>query len=175
MNRHLALALIMAAAIPAAGYAQDSSFKVIKKPIVEPGWIAKAPVAKKNTQDQVVPSFEDKLFPPEFIMQHQRELELSAEQRKVITDAVKLLQNQATDLQWNLEAEQSTLMDLVSQRPIPEPAATAQLNKLLDLESAVKRAHLSALVHIKNALTNKQVMILNQMRIDGARVIIERE
>ncbi len=97
-------------------------------------------------------------------MQYQRELELSAEQRKAITEAVKALQNQMVDLQWGLQAEQSTLMELLDQRPIREQAAVAQINKLLELEANVKRTHLATLVRIKNTLTDKQVQQLAQLR-----------
>lgn len=113
---------------------------------------------------QVVPSFERTLFPPELVMRHQADLALTAEQRRTITDAVKALQNHTIDLQWNLQAEQATLAQLLEQRPVQEQAAVAQLNKLMELEASVKRAHLSALTRIKNALTDQQVQQLNDLR-----------
>lgn len=113
---------------------------------------------------QAVPSFDHLLFPPELVMQYQRELELTPEQRSVITDAVKSLQNQTVDLQWNLQAEQSTLTEMLNRRPINEQGVVAQVNKLLELEANVKRTHLSALVRIKNALTEKQIQQLMQYR-----------
>jgi Spy/CpxP family protein refolding chaperone len=111
-----------------------------------------------------MPSFDHLLFPPELVMQHQRALELTAEQRSVITDAVKSLQNQTVDLQWNLQAEQATLADMLDRRPINEQAVVAQVSKLLELEANVKRTHLSALVRIKNALTDKQIQQLTDLR-----------
>ena len=83
--------------------------------------------APRAGMQNVVPPFERTLFPPELVMQHQRELALTAEQRRVITDAVKVLQNHSVDLQWNLQAEQTALAELLEQRPIREQEATAQL------------------------------------------------
>jgi Spy/CpxP family protein refolding chaperone len=120
--------------------------------------------AVTTVQQQVVPSFERALFPPELVMQHQRALELTPQQRTAISDAVKALQNQAIDLQWNLQAEQQALLELLEQRPIREPAVLAQMNKLLELEAAVKRTHLTTLVRIKNALTDQQVEQLMRVR-----------
>jgi Spy/CpxP family protein refolding chaperone len=111
-----------------------------------------------------VPPFERTLFSPELVMQHQSELALTPEQRRSITDAVKSLQNHTVDLQWNLQAEQTELARLLEQRPVQEQAAIAQLNKLMDLEASVKRAHLATLTRIKNVLTDRQVQQLTELR-----------
>lgn len=117
-----------------------------------------------SVDQSVVQAFERTLFPPELVMQHQRELALTPEQRRGITDAVKELQNQTVEMQWNLQAEQTTLGEMLAQKPIPEREATAQLNKLLELEASVKRAHLAALMRIKNLLSDQQVQRLNELR-----------
>jgi Spy/CpxP family protein refolding chaperone len=145
MMKRLRTALLLAAA-PAAAFAQL------------------APGSYARSHDQVVPSFEHLLFPPELVMKHQAALKLTPQQRTTISDAVKALQSHSIDVQWELQDEQKKLMDLLAQRPIPEGAVTAQINKLLELESTVKRAHLTALVRIKNALTQQQVDQLTSLR-----------
>jgi Spy/CpxP family protein refolding chaperone len=102
------------------------------------------------------PTFEDQLFPPELIMQHQSELALTAEQRAAITDAVKRLQSQVIDVQWQMQYEQQKLAQLLSQSPVDEETALAQIDRVLDLERQVKKAHLATLIRIKNTLTAEQ-------------------
>jgi Spy/CpxP family protein refolding chaperone len=135
-------------------------------PRPEPGSVTPPPSTSPMVEMGMVgaPSFENMLFPPELVMQHQRALELTSDQRRAITDAVKALQNQTVELQWNLQAEQQALVSLLEKRPINEQAAVAQMAKLVDLEDAVKRTHLATLIKIKNALTDKQIEILNSQR-----------
>jgi Spy/CpxP family protein refolding chaperone len=116
------------------------------------------------------PTFEDQLFPPELIMQHQGELALTAEQRGAITDAVKRLQSQVIDVQWQMQYEQQKLAELLSQSPVEEAPALAQVDRVLDLERQVKKAHLGALIRIKNTLTaEQQRQLMALKRHDMAR------
>lgn len=140
-------------------------------PMVERGVVGGVPQSSRTPpadpvieQGQVGASFESSLYPPELIMQQQRMLALTADQRRTITEAVKALTNQTVDLQWNLQAEQQTLTSLLDRRPINEAAAVAQMSKLLELEDAVKRTHLATLIKIKNALTPQQIALLNEVR-----------
>jgi Spy/CpxP family protein refolding chaperone len=139
MTRRLALALGLAALIPAALGAQV--------PTHEP------PLTQKMRHAQ---SFEDLLFPPELVMQLQRELNLTAAQRTTITDAIKALQSGVVDHQWQLLDEQEKLHELLGQPTVAEAAVLAQVDRVLDLERTVKRLHLATLVRIKNALTPEQ-------------------
>ena len=100
--------------------------------------------------------FEDYLFPPELVMQHQRILALTVVQRAAITDAVKALQAQVVDFQWQIQDEQLKLAELVSQPRVEETAALSQIDRVLELERQIKRAHLASLIRIKNALTPEQ-------------------
>ncbi len=116
------------------------------------------------------PTFEEQLFPPELIMQHQGELALTAEQRGAITDAVKRLQAQVIDVQWQMQYEQQKLAELLSQSPVEEQTALAQVDRVLDLERQVKKAHLGALIRIKNTLTaEQQRQLMALKRHDMAR------
>lgn len=109
-------------------------------------------------------SFEQALFTPEFVMQHQRTIGITADQRRTISDAIRSLQNETVEVQWGIHAEEAALADLLARRPVAEGAAVAQLNKLLELEQRVKRLHLAALVRIKNALTPAQIERLSALR-----------
>jgi len=139
MTCRLPLALGLAALIPAALGAQ------VPRP--EP------PLTQKMKHVQ---SFEDLLFPPELVMQLQRELNLTAAQRTTITDAIKALQSGVVDHQWQLLDEQEKLHQLLGEPTVAEAAVLAQVDRVLDLERNVKRLHLTTLVRIKNALTPEQ-------------------
>jgi Spy/CpxP family protein refolding chaperone len=115
------------------------------------------------------PTFEDHLFPPELIMQHQGALGLTAEQRAAITDAVKGLQAQVIEVQWQMQQEQEKLADLLAQTSVQEPGALAQIDRVLDLERQIKKAHLAALIRIKNTLTAEQQQQLLTVRQHDAQ------
>jgi Spy/CpxP family protein refolding chaperone len=97
-------------------------------------------------------------------MQHQGEIGLTAQQRATITDAVKGLQAQVIDVQWQMQAEQQKLAELLSQPSVQETGALAQIDRVLDLERQVKKAHLAALIRIKNTLTAEQQQQLLTLR-----------
>ncbi|MDH3496968.1 MAG: periplasmic heavy metal sensor [Gemmatimonadota bacterium] len=107
---------------------------------------------------------EDALFPPELVMQHQRAIGLTAEQRTTITDAVKALQAQAVDFQWKMQEEQQKLTELLAQPSAQEAAVLAQVDRVLDVERQIKRMHLAALLRIKNALSAEQQQQLRGLR-----------
>jgi Spy/CpxP family protein refolding chaperone len=136
MTRRLALALGLAALLPAALGAQ------VPTP---------APPMMKHPA-----SFEDLLFPPELVMQYLRELKLTAQQRTTITEAIKALQAGVVDPQWQMQDEQQKLHELLGKAVVEEAAVLAQVDKVLELERSIKRLHLVMLVRVKNALTPEQ-------------------
>jgi Spy/CpxP family protein refolding chaperone len=101
-------------------------------------------------------SVEDALFPAELVMQHQRELELTAQQRTTITEAIKVLQSGVVEHQWQLQDEQQKLHELLVAPAAEEAAVLAQVDRVLELERNIKRMHMVMLVRIKNALTPEQ-------------------
>jgi Spy/CpxP family protein refolding chaperone len=119
-----------------------------------------AVVAQVHTPPPSMPrhgmDMEHVLFPAELVMQHQRELGLTAQQRTTITEAVKALQAGVVDHQWQLQDEQQKLHELLAQPTVEEAAALAQVDKVLELERTIKRLHLGMLVRIRNALTPEQ-------------------
>ncbi|MBI4503554.1 MAG: periplasmic heavy metal sensor [Gemmatimonadetes bacterium] len=104
------------------------------------------------------------LFPPELVMQQQRRLGLTAQQREVITAGIKELQGQVIDLQWRMQDEEQRLSALLDRPSVDAVAALAQVDRLLDVERQVKKAHLGLLIKIKNALTAEQQDILGEIR-----------
>jgi Spy/CpxP family protein refolding chaperone len=108
--------------------------------------------------------FASRLFPPELVMQQQRRLGLTAEQRDRITAAIKELQGQVIDFQWRMQDEEQRLTGLLDQPSVDATAALAQVDRLLEIERQIKKAHLGLLIKIKNVLTPEQQETLRQVR-----------
>lgn len=144
MTRRLALVLGLATLVPAALGAQV--------PTPEPSF-------PKHPD-----SFEELLFPPELVMQYQRELNLTAPQRTTITEAIKALQSGVVEPQWQLQDEQQKLHELLAKPSVEEAAVLAQVDRVLELERSIKRLHLAMLVRVKNALTPEQQGHLRELQ-----------
>lgn len=136
MTRRIAAALVLLFALPAWGRAQTPP----------PDPVGQA------------------LFPPELVMQHQQALGITANQRAAITAAIQKTQNQMLEVQWDMQSATQKLAELLSATPVDETAALAQVDRVLNLERGVKRAQLSLMIRIKNALTREQQAKLKALR-----------
>lgn len=101
------------------------------------------------------------LYPPDMIMRHQQRLGITPAQRREMTDAVKTFQSDVAELQWTLQDEQQSLRQSLAQAHIDSDAALRQVDKVLALENAFKRAHFRLLIAIKNTLTAEQVAMID--------------
>jgi Spy/CpxP family protein refolding chaperone len=104
------------------------------------------------------------LFPPEAIMAHQGEIELTAAQRTAIVKAVSEAQTKLLDLRWQSEAEAEKLGKLLAADKIDQAAALAEAQRLMGIEQELKTAHLTLLIRIKNELTPAQQAKLRELR-----------
>jgi Spy/CpxP family protein refolding chaperone len=104
------------------------------------------------------------LFPPEAIMAHQGEIELTAAQRTAIVKAVSEAQTKLLDLRWQSEAEAEKLGKLLAADKIDQAAALAEAQRLMGIEQQLKTAHLTLLIAIKNQLTPGQQAKLRELR-----------
>jgi Spy/CpxP family protein refolding chaperone len=86
------------------------------------------------------------------------------QQRATITEAIKALQARVVDLRWQMQEAQERLTELLAQVSVQETAALAQVDRVLECEREIKKAHLSALVRIKNALSPEQQEKLNALK-----------
>ena len=104
------------------------------------------------------------LFPPELVMQHQQKIELKPAQRTAITEAIQQVQSKVVALQWRIQEEAEKLSELVQATSPNEEAVLAQVDRVLATEREIKRAHMTLLVRIKNALTREQQAALKALR-----------
>ena len=107
---------------------------------------------------------ERQLFPPELIMQNQARLQITEAQRATITSEISKLQSAVVQMQWGVADETQRLVEQLRQPSISEERALSQVDRLIALETAVKRAQLTMLIRIRNALTPRQVETLMSIR-----------
>jgi Spy/CpxP family protein refolding chaperone len=112
------------------------------------------------------PEFAKYLFPPELVMQHQQAIRLTAEQRTSITQGIREFQLKVVELQWKMQDEAQKLNELVQESKVDEAATVAQVDRVLDVERQIKRAHMGLLVRIKNTLTPEQQRRLTTIRAE---------
>jgi len=112
------------------------------------------------------------LFPPELVMQHQRDIGLTDVQRTAITGAIQKLESDVVAWQWKMTDEQQRLTEMVQQTPVYSTAMLGQLDKVLDLERQIKRAQVAMLIRIKNTLTADQQHVLRSLAPPSMREML---
>ena len=125
---------------------------------------AVAPAAARAQEVAHDKAFDQHLFPPELVMQNQQKIGLRAEQRTTITEAIQQLQGKVVDLQWKMQEESQKLADVLAKSPVSESETLAQVDRVLAIERDVKRAHMTMLIRIRNALTAEQQAMLRSLR-----------
>ena len=125
-----------------------------------PAPMPQPPNAASPQQDPVG----NELVPPDLIMQHQAEIELTADQRTAIEAALRETQQQVVPLQFAMEAAREKLVTALRRIPADETAVTASADDLMTRENQVKHLHLQMMVRIRNQLTPVQLAMLRTQR-----------
>ncbi len=125
-----------------------------------PGGMGQRPGGGPPQGDLIAQNF----FPPELVMQHQKAINLSADQQQAIRAEMGKVMTQFTDLQWQQSAEQETMTSLLKQPTVDEKQTLAELDKLLSIENEIKRLHLGSMIRIKNILTADQQAKLRELQ-----------
>jgi Spy/CpxP family protein refolding chaperone len=110
------------------------------------------------------PEFAKHLFPPELVMQQQQSLRLTPEQRTSITQGIRDFQLKMVELQWKMQDEAQKLTELVQGATVDEAQTLAQVDRVLEIEREIKRAHMAQLGRIKNLLRPEQQVALAALR-----------
>src|SRR5712691_2955650 len=105
----------------------------------------------------------DAMFPPEMIMQHTRDLNLTDEQKTFMRGEIQKTTTRFNELQWQLQDAMEALHDSMKANPVNEQLALARLDKVLDTEREIKRLHFGLAISIKNKLTPEQQNKLHGM------------
>ena len=128
------------------------------------GLLRAQPLVAQAPEKQEADPFASVLFPPELIMQHARAINLDDRQRAAITKLIEQLQGRAVALQWQLAEQAQALKQTLSRTMVDQDRALDQMNRVLEIEKAIKKAHLEMLIQIKNLLRPEQQAELTRLR-----------
>ncbi|HEU4872567.1 MAG TPA: hypothetical protein VFT44_05665 [Pyrinomonadaceae bacterium] len=106
------------------------------------------------------------MFPPEMIMSHARQLNLTDEQKTFMRSEVQKTTATFQELQWKLQDQMELLHESMKSTSVNEQQALAQLDKVLEIEREIKRLHIGLAVRLKNRLTPEQQEQLHKMRME---------
>lgn len=104
------------------------------------------------------------MFPPELVMQHQREIGLTDEQKTFMRGEIQRVTVRFNELQWQMQDAMEGLVATMRESVVNEQQAMAQLGKVLDTEREIKLLHMGLAIRIKNRLTPEQQEKLRRMR-----------
>ena len=107
----------------------------------------------------------ENMFPPDFILEHAQEINLTTDQKTAIRNEVKATQSKFTDLQFALQDETQAFANMLKQPKIDEKQTLAELDKVLDLERQIKRLHVGMAIRVRNTLTQEQVDKIRQLHV----------
>jgi Spy/CpxP family protein refolding chaperone len=106
------------------------------------------------------------MFPPDMIMSHARQLNLTDEQKAFMRGEIQKTTASFQELQWKLQDQMEQLQETIKSPSVNEQQALAQLDNVLDIERQIKRLHIGLAVRLKNRLTPEQQEQLHKMRMD---------
>jgi len=115
-------------------------------------------------QQEPVDPIDELTFAPELLMQNQQAIGLDEKQKNLIKKEVQQAQAKFTDLQWDLENEMEKLISFLKQKQVNEQGAILVLDKILKIESNIKKTHLVLAIRIKNLLTPDQQKQLQKIK-----------
>ena len=104
------------------------------------------------------------MFPPDMILNHARELNLTDEQKAFMRSEVQKATVSFQDLQWKLQDQMEALHQTMKSTTVNEQQALTQLDQVLEVEREIKRLHIGLAVRLKNRLTPEQQDQLHKMR-----------
>ena len=106
------------------------------------------------------------MFPPDMIMSHARQLNLTDEQKSFMRGEIQKTTATFQELQWKLQDQMELFHETMKSTSVNEQQALAQLDKVLDIEREIKCLHIGLAVRLKNRLTPEQQDQLQKSRMD---------
>jgi Spy/CpxP family protein refolding chaperone len=108
------------------------------------------------------------LFPPELVMRHQAEIALGEEQRTALVREMQAMQSDLVPLQFEMSDAAGKLRAALDMPRVDEDKASALADRLMSLETRIKKRHLALMIRIKNILTPEQQSRLRELREQAA-------
>lgn len=107
--------------------------------------------------------FKGKLFPPNVILEHKAELNLTKEQFTSIRAAVVEVQSGVAEHEWDIAEAYQALMLELDQTPIDADRVLEYVDAALQAENQVKKKQVSMLIRLKNLLSAEQIRYLESV------------
>ena len=107
--------------------------------------------------------FMGKLFPPNVILEHKEQLDLSKEHFKEIRTAVVEVQAGLAEHEWDMQEAYQALMLELDKTPIDTKRVLDYVDAALLAENKVKKKQVSMLIRLKNLLTAEQIRYLESV------------
>ncbi len=120
--------------------------------------------AQPSANDLILAHF----YPPEFLLQCQKVIGLTEEQKAFVQSESQKAQTSLTNLQAQIRKEAEALVPLVSSDRVDEQKVLAQSEKIRGLENEIKRTQFALLIHLKNKLTPEQQAQLKDLAARNA-------
>jgi len=98
----------------------------------------------------------ENLFAPDLVLQQQRTIALTTEQRDFIQSAAERAQPRIQETEQRVREEVQKLASLISKERVDETAVLAQSDRITSAERDLRRTQLGLLISIKNKLTPEQ-------------------
>ncbi len=104
--------------------------------------------------------FKGKLFPPNVILEHRADLNLTREQFTAIRAAVVEVQANIAEFEWDMQEAHQNIMAELDQSPVDEKRVLEHVSAVLAAENQVKKQQMTMLIRLRNLLTPDQVAYL---------------
>lgn len=118
----------------------------------------------KGHHDNPMHPMGEHFYPPEMIMRHKAEINLSKEQQDYIIKVTQETESNFTAKKWALHDEMEAMKKLVEAEKVDEAKTYSQLDKIMALEAEIKKNKLGLMIKIKNKLTVEQKKKLDEIK-----------
>jgi len=108
-------------------------------------------------------------YPPKLVMMHQNDINLTEEQRENILSLINSNHSAHSRIRWDLQSKMDEMQALVTQDEVDLQQASKKLDEIMALEQQLKKMQLSALIKIKNTLTDAQEKQLDAFKAQRGR------
>jgi len=107
--------------------------------------------------------FKGKLFPPNVILEHQSQLDLTREQFTEIRAAVVAVQSNVAEHEWDMREAYLRIMEELDSSPIDEDRVMEMAAEALLAENEIKKQQMAMLIRLRNLLTEEQIDYLRSV------------
>lgn len=125
---------------------------------------AYAPLAEASQSAWKGSPIDRNLFPPELVMRHRAEIELTDVQRSELIGVIQEFQSAIVGVEWELQDAKLELEQKLAMHPTSVEAVEQALDNVFTYETQIKKRHILMLVTVKNVLNPTQIDYLMERR-----------